>query len=200
MVDTGNPPAELHDLLEDLLNRFPQVISDSGYNSALYQNLVAVFNLLYAAELGRARDEGNNARQWMAAATALQTVSFLWEETYACWRGAESFLLHGHSQGTPAASLLRRGLNLARDLQATPLQEQFLDLAAQARIDTTDPGAAAAQEAHKQLPGLTYGEIAQELVISEKTVSSHISNLLRKAATANRLDLSRLATRRASGS
>jgi DNA-binding CsgD family transcriptional regulator len=43
--------------------------------------------------------------------------------------------------------------------------------------------------------GRTYAEIAREMVISEKTVSSHISNLLRKTGTANRVDLSRLAAR-----
>ena len=43
--------------------------------------------------------------------------------------------------------------------------------------------------------GRTYSEIARALVISEKTVSSHVSNLLRKTGTSNRMDLSRLATR-----
>ena len=41
--------------------------------------------------------------------------------------------------------------------------------------------------------GRTYGEIARALFVSEKTVSSHISNLLRKTHTANRLELARLA-------
>jgi DNA-binding CsgD family transcriptional regulator len=37
--------------------------------------------------------------------------------------------------------------------------------------------------------GHTYREIASALVISEKTVSAHISNLLRKTSTANRVEL-----------
>ena len=45
--------------------------------------------------------------------------------------------------------------------------------------------------------GRTYGEIARELVLSEKTVSSHVSHLLSKTGTANRVDLARWATRRA---
>jgi DNA-binding NarL/FixJ family response regulator len=36
--------------------------------------------------------------------------------------------------------------------------------------------------------GSTYAEIASTLVISEKTVSSHVSNLLRKTQTSSRVD------------
>ena len=43
--------------------------------------------------------------------------------------------------------------------------------------------------------GRTYGEIARELVISEKTVSVHVSNLLHKTGTANRVELAGLARR-----
>ena len=43
--------------------------------------------------------------------------------------------------------------------------------------------------------GLTYAEIAQTLVVSEKTVSSHVSNLLRKTNTTSRIELARLVTR-----
>ncbi|MGZ4661646.1 MAG: response regulator transcription factor [Arthrobacter sp.] len=41
--------------------------------------------------------------------------------------------------------------------------------------------------------GKTYSEIASALVISEKTISSHISNMLRKTGAGNRVDLARLA-------
>ena len=43
--------------------------------------------------------------------------------------------------------------------------------------------------------GLTYRDIAVALVISEKTVSSHVSNLLRKTDTSNRVELTRLLSR-----
>ena len=43
--------------------------------------------------------------------------------------------------------------------------------------------------------GRTYAEIAAALFISEKTVSSHISNMLRKTGTANRRALAELARR-----
>ena len=41
--------------------------------------------------------------------------------------------------------------------------------------------------------GRTYGEIARALFVSEKTVSSHVSNLLRKTGASNRVELARLA-------
>jgi DNA-binding NarL/FixJ family response regulator len=44
--------------------------------------------------------------------------------------------------------------------------------------------------------GKSNREIARALFVSEKTVSSHVSNLLRKTGTANRVDLARLARRR----
>jgi DNA-binding CsgD family transcriptional regulator len=96
--------------------------------------------------------------------------------------GAEALLVHGGAPArSQAATILRRGLHLAEDLGArsikvTPREREILELV---------------------VAGHTYGEIARALVISEKTVSSHISNLLRKTGTANRVDFSRLATRTA---
>ena len=43
--------------------------------------------------------------------------------------------------------------------------------------------------------GRTYGEIARALMISEKTVSTHISHLLDKTGSANRVELARLVHR-----
>lgn len=43
--------------------------------------------------------------------------------------------------------------------------------------------------------GRTYSEIAAALFISEKTVSSHVSNLLRKTNTSSRRELAALAHR-----
>jgi len=42
--------------------------------------------------------------------------------------------------------------------------------------------------------GATYAQIARALDISEKTVSTHVSSMLRKTGTANRKELSRLVT------
>ena len=48
--------------------------------------------------------------------------------------------------------------------------------------------------------GRTYGEIARDLFVSEKTVSSHVSNLLRKTGAANRVELAQLARHASDGS
>jgi DNA-binding CsgD family transcriptional regulator len=48
------------------------------------------------------------------------------------------------------------------------------------------------------MAGRTYGEIARTLVLSKKTVSVHVSNMLRKTGAANRLALVQLARRRIS--
>ncbi|MGB7818201.1 MAG: LuxR C-terminal-related transcriptional regulator [Ornithinibacter sp.] len=45
-----------------------------------------------------------------------------------------------------------------------------------------------------------YAQIAGELFVSEKTVSSHISNILHKTGTPNRVELAAWATRRGAGS
>ncbi|WP_133878588.1 helix-turn-helix transcriptional regulator [Paractinoplanes brasiliensis] len=44
--------------------------------------------------------------------------------------------------------------------------------------------------------GRTNAEIAAELVLSEKTISVHISNMLRKTGAANRIELARWARSR----
>ena len=43
--------------------------------------------------------------------------------------------------------------------------------------------------------GRTYAEIARALFISEKTVSVHVSNLLRKTGTSSRIEVADLARR-----
>ncbi|MGO4385434.1 helix-turn-helix transcriptional regulator [Specibacter sp. RAF43] len=212
--DAMGPTADLVALTDELVRRFPAALHEPGDCTALYDLQVAAFNRLYAAEVGRARDRADNATDWSRAADACKAASLLWEEAYTCWRAVESLLLHGHAQRGPATAFLRRGLVLAEELQAGPIRARLGELAARARIDITAPAAGARQAAFAELPGLTprereilayvvagrtYGEIARALVISEKTVSSHISNLLRKTGASNRLDLSRLATQPASG-
>lgn len=196
--------------LDGLETRFPTVLRDSGNDTSYYDAQVAAFELLYRAEVGRARASDGNAAQWMAAAEACQAGSLRWEEAYCCWRAVQAQLLRGHSGHGAATSFLRRGIVLATELRARPIQDALTEIAARARIDTNLPSIARPVAGTLALPGITarereilgyvvagrtYAEIATSLVISEKTVSSHISNMLRKTGTANRLDLARFATR-----
>lgn len=191
--------------LDRLTAEFPLIIRDFGEPTAFSEHQVVALTLLYAAEVGRALDSADNAVSWAAASDACAASELAWEASYSCMRAAEALLLHGHQRPVAAASALRRGLDLAEELQAEPIRRQLVDLAQRARIPLDRPTLVS----HAVLPGLTprereilehvvagrtYGEIARVLVISEKTVSSHISHLLRKTGASNRMDLARLAT------
>lgn len=107
--------------------------------------------------------------------------------------------------GGPAsrgAAELRRAYRLAMDLEAA-LLDDVKALARTARVPLMERHAVPS-DAVTGLPelttrereilahlvaGRTYGEIARELVISEKTVSGHVSNMLHKTGTANRVEL-----------
>ena len=209
-LDPGNHVAQL----DELTTRFPSVIRDVGETQEQASLQTAALDELYAAEVGRARLVVDNDAQWERAADACHEAMLAWEETYACWRAAESLLMRDRHQRPLAAAFLRRGLALALELRARPIQLELEALAASARIPldpvTLPQQSRQSSEHATDLPGLTtrereilahvvagrtYAEIAREMVISEKTVSSHISNLLRKTGTANRVELSRLATR-----
>ncbi|MET4591584.1 AAA family ATPase [Arthrobacter sp. 754] len=206
--DRGDPSADLLVRAKEMEQRFPGILHESHNQSVLYDRQMAAFESLYAAELGRVRNEAANAAQWVRTADAFRRALLPWEEAYACRRAVEALLFHGHHPGPKAAEVLRRGLALAAELDAAPIREALEPLALQARIPVS-PVATADVGPGLQLPGLTrreleileyvvagrtYGEIARQLTISEKTVSSHISSLLRKTGAANRTDLARLAS------
>jgi DNA-binding NarL/FixJ family response regulator len=121
-------------------------------------------------------------------------------------------LVTGHGDRGRGARLLRAAHDLAGRLGAALLPEDLEALAGTGRVSLDRPESAP-PPARLPGPGLTrrereildhldtgrtYAEIAEALVINEKTVSSHVSNLLRKTGTASRVELSRLARRTAS--
>jgi ATP/maltotriose-dependent transcriptional regulator MalT len=167
--------------------------------------------LTFAAEIVRAGQPADGARAaWDAAAQAWQSVGQRYPLAVAQLRAAEAALSAGDRDG--GGSRLRQAGTLARDLGARPLSEGIARLARRARIPLDGaPG-------NGQLPGpqqlgltarelevlrlVTAGqsnrEIANELFISAKTASVHVSNILGKlgvasrgeaAATAHRLEL-----------
>jgi DNA-binding NarL/FixJ family response regulator len=64
-------------------------------------------------------------------------------------------------------------------------------------LETGRHGAADTEVRAHIVAGLTYREIARALVVSEKTVSTHVSNLLHKYGATNRVELAELAARQA---
>ena len=206
--DAGRDPLDLTARVDDLRARFPRTLRDDGSMGEEGLPHIVALDDLYEAEVGRASQDPRNGDQWLRTSDSCGAAELAWEEAYACWRAAESLLAHGRHRREEAAFVLRRGLVLAGELGAEPIQRELERLASSARIrvDLVAPG----PQDGAALPGLTtrereilthvvagrtYREIARALTISEKTVSSHISNLLRKTGTDNRVDLSRLATR-----
>jgi DNA-binding CsgD family transcriptional regulator len=207
--DAGQDTAHVMAQLDELVQRFPQPIQD-GPASEFYATQLLALDALYAAEVGRARRDVNNSGAWVRAADALHAVPLPWEECYASWRAAQAQLVIAHGPRGDAAELLRRGWDLADRLQAIPVKTSIEHLASAARLPLGPLTAHSDDAAPALLPGMTpremeivqhivlgrtYAEIARALFISEKTVSSHISNILRKTGAANRIDLARIATR-----
>ena len=211
--DAGRDPAPDLAEIDALTIAFPHVLADMGGLTQGYRNQLDGLEAIYQGEVARARRGVEAPQRWADAAAALHGV-LAWEECYSLWRLAESLLNSGQSHRDDAADALRRGHAMAQRLGVGPIVDELEALARGARVSLADPqttqaaSAAAATTAHLTpreseilghiVAGRTYGEIARELVLSEKTVSSHVSHLLTKTGTANRVDLARWATRRAS--
>lgn len=182
----------------------PSIIADTGVISALYARQLEALALWYAAECGRAHDRPGNGDEWDRAAEALVEAQLPWEAAYSAYRAAEAHLRSPHPDRHAAARAVRSAAEASRRLEAEPLRERAARLARAARISLRLP----TETAPTQLVGLTrreqeilthvvagrtYREIADALVLSEKTVSSHISNMLRKTGAPNRVELARRA-------
>ncbi|QIQ02516.1 AAA family ATPase [Streptomyces liangshanensis] len=173
------------------------------------------YGLLLDAELARAEGR-TDPELWGRAALAFERAGRPYETAVAqCgWAAA---LLDAHGNRSAAAGPLARAHALAAGLGARPLAEETAQLAARARIgldaapgegdptaDDTDPVRALGLTPREQdvlrlvAAGHTNRRIAEELYISPKTASVHVSNILGKlgvsgrteaAATAHRLRL-----------
>lgn len=134
----------------------------------------------------------DTADMWLAAAARLDSVVRPYPATYARWRACEALLRDGHR--SDAAAHLRNAHRDARALPHAPLADRLTSLARRARVplrepsaDTTQapPALSALTDRERQVLALvacgrTNGEIAADLVLSIKTVSVHVSNILRK--------------------
>ncbi|HET9649631.1 MAG TPA: LuxR C-terminal-related transcriptional regulator [Microlunatus sp.] len=214
MRDAGHPPDLVLERLDGLLRRFPHAIADPGGTTTFYLRVLEALDSWYAAEAARARRSKDCADRWLRTVELLDEI-LPWEEAYACWRAGEAILVTGTAIGhrrDEAAEVLRRGYALTERLRAGPIQDEIVHLAHSAHIPLGD-----VHERREDSPrtntvldsltpreqevldyvvaGRTYREIARALVVSEKTVSTHVSHLLRKTGATNRVDLARLAAR-----
>jgi DNA-binding CsgD family transcriptional regulator/tetratricopeptide (TPR) repeat protein len=162
-----------------------------------------------------ARVEGRlDVERWAAAAAAF-AYGYVYEEAACRWRLAEALLAAGRRD--EAACEAGKAHAAALRLGAGPLRAAVEDLARRGRLDLGaggrpggSPEQRAAEEGAASLTprelevlrlvaaGRSNGQIAEELFISPKTASVHVSNILAKfgvhtrteaAATAHRLGL-----------
>ncbi|GIF52271.1 AAA ATPase-like protein [Asanoa ferruginea] len=194
--------------LADLRRRYPTVPAVPEVPGARYPLVAEALRALYDAEVERAHRTPAAADAWRRAHRACHTASLPWEEAYAAWRVGQT-LLAGGGHRDEAASAVRRAHQLSTDL-GSPLATEVAALATTARISLTEVAAEPVRTPPRWgltdreseilthiVAGRTYAEIARTLVISEKTVSAHVSHMLAKTGATNRLELSQLALRHA---
>jgi DNA-binding CsgD family transcriptional regulator/tetratricopeptide (TPR) repeat protein len=170
----------------------------------------AELRLLCTAELSRldVEDDHDAARPWREAVEALVGVERPYLTAYARWRLAQAFV--GARDLTSAALVVRAAHAESDRLGARPLSDAVTALARRTRIDLRHPvsvtespasGAVASLTAREReilghlTAGRTNGEIARALVISTKTASVHVSNILRKLGVTSRYEAAELGER-----
>ncbi|WP_375127095.1 helix-turn-helix transcriptional regulator [Nonomuraea sp. GTA35] len=133
-------------------------------------------------------------KAWDLAVGAWEALREPYAEALCLMSAARAALASGDRQG--AAARITRSRDLARELGATPLLEQLDAFARRARIGGGPEETAGGQplgltarelEVLREVTsGRSNREIAEELVISVKTVSVHVSNILAKLGAATR--------------
>ena len=133
-----------------------------------------------------------------------------WEQHHALWR-LGAVLVRGAGATQEARDALRSAHAYALEQGAVPLRRAIEETAALGRVSLELPAGPAGPTPYdgglgpltaRELEVLalvvahrTNAEIADELFISPKTVSVHVSNMLRKTETSSRRDLAALALR-----
>jgi DNA-binding CsgD family transcriptional regulator len=174
---------------------------------------------LIEAELASAEAEGSrlegrpDPELWREAARRREELEQPWETAYGRFRQAEAILAARGSKHD-ALPLLREAHRVASDLGARPLVGQVERLARRGRIrlasapaerrvrQATTPEGVVVELTTREWEALslvaaghTNREIGEELFISEKTASVHISNAMDKLGALSRYDAAACATR-----
>jgi DNA-binding CsgD family transcriptional regulator len=161
-----------------------------------------------AAEADRAA--GNPAGSaWASAADRWAELGLPLEEAYARLREAECLMLEGDRER--AAKAVAIGLRITKESGAAWLQEELESLARRGRIDVSGDEDAPAQASDtverlgltpRELAvlelvarGMTNRQIGEELFMSEKTASVHVSRILAKLDVRSRVEAATAAQR-----
>ena len=170
---------------------------------------------LFEAEWRRATGASETHDAWRRAASLCRQAGMRWDEHQALWRlGAELVRDLG---GVPeAAEALRAAGRYAIEQEANALLDRVHEAAGLGRIPLIEalppkprairPAAfdklteREAEVLSHLVANRTNAEIGAQLFISAKTVSVHVSNLLRKTSTNSRREVAALATRLGWGS
>jgi DNA-binding NarL/FixJ family response regulator len=170
---------------------------------------------LVLAEYARTAGTGE-VDAWTAAVEACRSMNEAFPLAYALLRRTEALVAAG--ERASAGEALAESARLAEDMGAMPLLDEIRAFGRAARL-TPDAGAAeeAAPEPANGGPdelaefgltsrerevltliadGRSNGQIADELVISRKTASVHVSNILAKLGVSTRVEAAALAHRR----
>jgi DNA-binding CsgD family transcriptional regulator len=208
--DRGEDASAAVAALDDLRRTYPEVVTEPLAQDRWFRRYLRAMQELADVETARGRVEHDESARWQRAAAVAREAGLAWDEAYSRWREAEA-ALRDRATRLDGITALREAHRLATDLHAVPVLTQVEALARSARIPLAAPTPvpkAAGDTA--SVPGLTgrereilahlvagrtYAEIAKALVLSEKTVSVHISNMLRKTGATNRVELAQLAYR-----
>ena len=198
----GTEPLARLQRIEALRGEQPPMFQTHGAADLAHAALAAV----HAAERARAhRDLTAQAALWSRAVQATERAGLRYEGARASYFLARTLLVQRENRPA-AADALRHAQREAADLGADPLLFAVEQLALQAHVTLNprpavdEPTLTGPELGHHLTPrereilshivaGETYSQIAASLYISEKTVSVHVSNLLRKTGTASRIEL-----------
>jgi DNA-binding NarL/FixJ family response regulator len=149
-----------------------------------------------------------DADAWADAARAWTELGERWFTATALVREAEAAALAGWADR--AATSLRTAHSIAADLGAAPLVAEIDAVSRRTRVSVAEPERVHIDEHSAEALGLTPREaevlalvavgrtnrqIGQELYVSDKTASVHVSNILRKLGVSTRVDAAAVAQR-----